>query len=148
MSDDLNEHLLKSTCQICLENIEKGENIAIPPCDCKNLLYHAKCYYKWLEKSPTCPTCREPIVIITSEEEEEEEEDSNNNSPNSDHEGNQQDYQHALQEIIQEWAQEHQVLIRTNPSRHEENNSKKHWSSCILQVGFFSAFMYFILLNN
>ena len=33
-------------------NIAKGRNIAIPPCECREIVYHTECYYKWIEKIP------------------------------------------------------------------------------------------------
>jgi hypothetical protein len=86
--ESLSEQLLKKQCSICLCEIEKGQNISIPPCECKDILYHMECYYKWLEQNPTCPHCRTPIKMVNTDdetvdgdEEEDEEVDGDGNEP-------------------------------------------------------------------
>ena len=75
--ESLNEKLLQYHCSICLENIEKGRNISIPPCDCREIVYHMECYYKWIEKNPTCPTCRVDIKVLNTDSENNDEEPGN-----------------------------------------------------------------------
>ena len=67
--ESLSEQLLKKQCSICLCEIEKGHNISLPPCECKDILYHMECYYKWLEQNPTCPHCRTPIKMVNTDDE-------------------------------------------------------------------------------
>lgn len=79
INETLNEQLLKKQCNICFCEIEKGENISIPPCDCKDILYHMECYYKWLQQNPTCPHCRCEINIMNHEDEDDEDDEENDN---------------------------------------------------------------------
>jgi hypothetical protein len=63
-NESLNEKLLKTECSICLSEIKKGQNISIPACECKEILYHTSCYYKWINTNPSCPQCRTDIQIV------------------------------------------------------------------------------------
>ena len=64
INESLNEKLLKTECSICLSEIKKGQNISIPACECKEILYHTSCYYKWINTNPSCPQCRTDIQIV------------------------------------------------------------------------------------
>ena len=43
------------TCNVCLEEFQKGDQLRILPCFHK---FHVKCIDKWLKQSKFCPTCR------------------------------------------------------------------------------------------
>ncbi len=43
------------TCNVCLEEFEKGDKLRVLPCFHK---FHVKCIDKWLKQSKFCPTCR------------------------------------------------------------------------------------------
>jgi len=49
-------------CYICLENIEKGQNIIILNCN-KNHFFHSKCIRQWLRQNISCPLCRQQNII-------------------------------------------------------------------------------------
>jgi hypothetical protein len=151
MSNNLNEQLLKTTCQICLDNIEKGDNISIPPCECKNLLYHTKCYFKWLETSSTCPTCREKITIIMSDDEDDENNNDCTTSQNGDIEEQltQEEYDAAVQHVLNNIEQEHGIIIHRGRNNNQlvnrENNCKgSRWTSCALQ---FSVLFFLVYIG-
>lgn len=44
-----------STCLICKDEVENG--FTITHCGC-NVIYHSKCYEKWINNNRSCPTCR------------------------------------------------------------------------------------------
>ena len=50
-------------CSICLETIEEKDRYELLKCP---HVYHKKCILKWLEKSNTCPECRQIIPNIFS----------------------------------------------------------------------------------
>ena len=50
-------------CSICLETIEEKDRYELLKCP---HFYHKKCILKWLEKSNTCPECRQIIPNIFS----------------------------------------------------------------------------------
>lgn len=43
-----------STCLICQDEVENGFNIT--NCKC-NIIYHSKCYEKWINNSRSYSTC-------------------------------------------------------------------------------------------
>eukprot|EP01028_Stygiella_incarcerata_P007195 TRINITY_DN29550_c0_g1_i1.p1 TRINITY_DN29550_c0_g1~~TRINITY_DN29550_c0_g1_i1.p1 ORF type:complete len:190 (-),score=46.81 TRINITY_DN29550_c0_g1_i1:115-684(-) len=47
------------TCQICLMNFSKGEEIMDLPCSHS---FHVECISKWFKENKTCPVCRKEIV--------------------------------------------------------------------------------------
>ena len=49
-------------CYICLEGIEKGDDIIILNCN-KSHFFHSKCIKKWLRYDISCPLCRKKNVI-------------------------------------------------------------------------------------
>ena len=49
-------------CYICLEKIEKGQEIIILKCN-KNHFFHSECIKKWLKYSISCPLCRQQNII-------------------------------------------------------------------------------------
>jgi SNF2 family DNA or RNA helicase len=46
---------LNDRCAICLENQHPHDHIKLPCGHC----FHVQCMSSWLERSPTCPTCRQ-----------------------------------------------------------------------------------------
>jgi hypothetical protein len=46
-----------SDCAICLDSIQKGQNVAKMPCDGGHM-FHDKCVSEWLKTRNTCPICR------------------------------------------------------------------------------------------
>jgi len=48
----------EKTCSICLES----NNVGWTEVKCKHL-FHFECLKIWIEKSKTCPICREEIFI-------------------------------------------------------------------------------------
>eukprot|EP00924_Labyrinthula_sp_SR-Ha-C_P014977 maker-scaffold_9-snap-gene-4.3-mRNA-1 protein AED:0.10 eAED:0.12 QI:0/0.5/0.6/1/1/1/5/223/364 len=52
--------LASETCNICLEDFEKDDQIRILPCQGGHK-FHQVCIDGWLTKKGTCPTCREPL---------------------------------------------------------------------------------------
>ena len=57
-----------SPCSICLQCFETGEHVAVV-CRC-NHAFHSKCLQKWIQKSATCPYCRQDLERKSSQEEE------------------------------------------------------------------------------
>ena len=51
------------TCSICLDEIYENDRYELLKCP---HVYHKKCILKWLEKSNTCPECRQLIPNIFS----------------------------------------------------------------------------------
>jgi|TARA_Y100000389_G_scaffold180930_1_gene196138 hypothetical protein len=49
------------TCSICLDEIHENERYELLRC---SHVYHKKCILQWLEKSNTCPECRQIIPNI------------------------------------------------------------------------------------
>ena len=49
-------------CNVCLENIEKGQEIIILKCN-KNHIFHSECIKKWLKYSISCPLCRQQNIF-------------------------------------------------------------------------------------
>ena len=49
------------TCSICLDEIRENERYELLRCP---HVYHKKCILQWLEKSNTCPECRQIITHI------------------------------------------------------------------------------------
>ena len=50
-------------CYICLEDIEKGQEIITLKCNTKHF-FHSPCIRKWLRTSISCPLCRQHNIII------------------------------------------------------------------------------------
>ena len=50
-------------CPICLDEIKDNERYQLLRC---SHVYHKKCILEWLDRSNTCPTCREIIPNIFS----------------------------------------------------------------------------------
>ena len=46
-----------SDCAICLDSIQKGQNVAKMPCDGGHV-FHDRCVSEWLKTRNTCPICR------------------------------------------------------------------------------------------
>ena len=47
-----------TTCQICLENYNRGDTLMRLPCmHC----FHWGCIASWLERSRKCPTCKDDV---------------------------------------------------------------------------------------
>ena len=106
-NESLNEKLLQYHCSICLEDIEKGRNIAIPPCDCREIVYHTECYYKWIKKNPTCPTCRVDIKVVNTDSEGE----------TADGEDDDEDLSSELDiEDVEELERQFEALVHTGSS--------------------------------
>ena len=51
----------KSTCIICLTDFNKGNDVSIINCNCKNTLFHTECIKTWCKEKPECPLCRKNI---------------------------------------------------------------------------------------
>ena len=49
-------------CYICLDGIEKGDDIIILNCN-KSHFFHSKCIRKWLKYDISCPLCRKKNVL-------------------------------------------------------------------------------------
>jgi hypothetical protein len=49
-------------CLICLENIEKGDEIIILKCH-KSHFFHSKCIKKWLKYNVNCPLCKKQNIL-------------------------------------------------------------------------------------
>eukprot|EP00943_MAST-04B_sp_MAST-4B-sp1_P008497 g8497.t1 len=49
------EEMEEPTCNVCLEEFEKGDKLRVLPCFHK---FHVKCIDRWLKQSKFCPTCR------------------------------------------------------------------------------------------
>jgi hypothetical protein len=156
-SESLNEKLLKIECSICLQEIQKGENICIPACDCKELLYHTTCYYKWIDTNPTCPQCRTKIQIIVEGEEEEEEEGEYEKEEEEEEEeelesfDNQAGYNIDITSITENnyHPRRARVLgrdsdLRPLVSRNSSRDNKDKCSTC-LNLGLFFCFGYWIV---
>jgi len=62
MSTRQNIELAKKipTCAICRDDILKSTLTT----SCCNQTYHNKCYRKWMQDNPTCPTCRQPCAKL------------------------------------------------------------------------------------
>ena len=56
-------HLLLNECCICLEKYKINEKVINLPCYHN---FHSKCIKIWLQRSKTCPICRENIFDITN----------------------------------------------------------------------------------
>lgn len=52
-------------CPICLDEIE-GQSITM---HCCKKQFHAECYFKAIQATPTCPMCRAPHISICIEPE-------------------------------------------------------------------------------
>ena len=50
------------TCSICLDEIQENERYELLRCP---HVYHKKCILQWLEKSNTCPECRQIIITFS-----------------------------------------------------------------------------------
>lgn len=50
------------TCPICLENIDKEEQVLL---NC-NHKFHFDCFQKWIEHNISCPYCRKDLKVITN----------------------------------------------------------------------------------
>ena len=48
------------TCGICLERMTKGDIVRKLPCG--HMFHDVDCCKPWLDKNPSCPTCRERIL--------------------------------------------------------------------------------------
>jgi hypothetical protein len=51
----------KSNCVICLTDFNKGNDVSIINCNCKNTLFHTECIKTWCKEKPECPLCRKNI---------------------------------------------------------------------------------------
>ena len=51
----------KSNCIICLTDFNKGNDVSIINCNCKNTLFHTECIKTWCKEKPECPLCRKNI---------------------------------------------------------------------------------------
>lgn len=51
-----------SECYICLENIEKGQDIIILNCNGHHF-FHGDCIKKWLRSNISCPLCRQRNIL-------------------------------------------------------------------------------------
>jgi hypothetical protein len=144
--ESLNEKLLKQQCTICLCDIEKGQSIALPPCDCIEILYHSECFFKWITRNPTCPTCRIPIKIIDSDDEkdaseDEGEEEISEAEPEISVE-DLEDYHQQLQVLIQEHGQSRNLVDRSrirfrqsaldnlHVDTHNDDINRSIWNNC------------------
>ncbi|KAH7550344.1 hypothetical protein JRO89_XS13G0174700 [Xanthoceras sorbifolium] len=47
-------------CSICLKEYQVGLEVTRLPC---SHVYHPDCIVKWLETSPMCPLCRQPVPL-------------------------------------------------------------------------------------
>jgi E3 ubiquitin-protein ligase ATL10/75/76/77/78 len=51
----------RSECAICLAEFARGDRVRVlPRC---NHGFHARCIDRWLAARPTCPTCRQPVLV-------------------------------------------------------------------------------------
>ncbi|KAH6856778.1 hypothetical protein B0I37DRAFT_306325 [Chaetomium sp. MPI-CAGE-AT-0009] len=48
----------KAECTICIDEINKGDEVSVLPC---KHWYHGECVILWLKEHNTCPICRMPI---------------------------------------------------------------------------------------
>ncbi|KAH6635446.1 hypothetical protein B0J18DRAFT_47775 [Chaetomium sp. MPI-SDFR-AT-0129] len=48
----------KVECTICIDEMKKGDEVAVLPC---KHWYHGECVVLWLKEHNTCPICRKPI---------------------------------------------------------------------------------------
>ncbi|GAB1318782.1 RING-type E3 ubiquitin transferase [Madurella fahalii] len=48
----------KAECTICIDEINRGDEVAVLPC---KHWYHGECVVLWLKEHNTCPICRMPI---------------------------------------------------------------------------------------
>lgn len=52
---------ISNECNICLEEFDDKEFVVLLPCGCLPL-YHRHCIFEWIDKNPTCPTCRKELL--------------------------------------------------------------------------------------
>ncbi|KAK4148989.1 hypothetical protein C8A00DRAFT_38419 [Chaetomidium leptoderma] len=50
----------KAGCTICIDDINKGDEVSVLPC---KHWYHGECVILWLKEHNTCPICRKPIEV-------------------------------------------------------------------------------------
>ena len=49
----------ETTCAICMNDFDENENVRLLQC---GHYFHANCVDQWLERSESCPLCRQSIV--------------------------------------------------------------------------------------
>lgn len=59
------EHPEISTCSICLQNYEVGDDICWSPNETCKHAFHTECLSSWLMKHDNCPLCREDYLKVT-----------------------------------------------------------------------------------
>ncbi|KAL2126489.1 hypothetical protein VTI74DRAFT_821 [Chaetomium olivicolor] len=77
----------KAECTICIDEINKGDEVLVLPC---KHWYHGECVVLWLKEHNTCPICRMPIENREGGDNNNTTTTNNNNNSNSNGTNNQQ----------------------------------------------------------
>ena len=51
-------------CDICYDEIQKGQNYSELVCDCREKYYHYSCIQKWFLRKNVCPFCRQEFKFL------------------------------------------------------------------------------------